>query len=215
MVVFLSMSITMKGHALVNPALSSTPKQPKPTSAINWLQCVLFQTETDETLQCPARYSKLPVGSGYTSLAENLNQFKDLGIAPMDLDVEKLNEGIGIQETLMIHSAKWHKTRNLKFNKQVLQRVSRKQTKQRSQNAGISGVQTRSAFSHTTSLDLFFFCNEPAGTTNLHEASTHKLDMKERRCTLELEDRELLAKLSAGDMIALEAKYHRNCLTTL
>ena len=113
----------------------------------------------------------------------------------------------------MIYSAKWHKTCSLKFNKQALQRISRKQTKQRSQNAGTSGVQKRSAFSHTTALDLCFFCNEPAGTTNLHKASTHKLDMKVRRCALQLEDRELLAKLSAGDMIALEAKYH--CLTTL
>ena len=72
-----------------------------------------------------------------------------------------------------------------------------------------------SAFSHTTALDLCFFCNEPAGTKNLHEASTHKLDMKERRYALKLEDRKLLAKLSAGGMIALEAKYHRNCLPTL
>ena len=209
------MSITIKRHALVNPALSSTPKQLKATSAINWELCALCQTEPDETLQFPARSSKLPVGSGYMSLAENLNQFKDLGIVPMDLDVEKLDEGIGIQETLMIHSAKWHKTCSLKFNQQALQRVSRKQTKQRSQNAGTSGVQTRSAFSHTTALDLCFFCNEPAGTTYLHEASTHKLDMKVQRCALQLEDRKLLAKLSAGDMIALEAKYHRNCLTTL
>ena len=98
------MSITIKRHALVNPALSSTPKQPKATSAINWKLCVLCH----ETLQCPARSSKLLVGSGYMSLAENLNQFKDFGIVPMDLDVEKLDEGIGIQETLMIHSAKWH-----------------------------------------------------------------------------------------------------------
>ena len=103
------MSITMKRHVLVNPALSSTPKQPKPTSAINWELCVFCQTETDETsLQCPAKSSKLPVGSGYMSLAENLNQFKDLGIVPMDLDEEKLDEGIGIQETLIIHSTKWH-----------------------------------------------------------------------------------------------------------
>ena len=108
------MSITIKRHALVNPALSSTPKQPKTTSAINWELCVLCQTETDETLQCPARSSKLPVGSAYMSLAENLNQFKDLGIVPMNLDVEKLDEEIGIQETLMIHSAKWHKTCCLK-----------------------------------------------------------------------------------------------------
>ena len=39
--------------------------------------------------------------------------------------------------------------------------------------------------------------------------------MKVQRCALQLEDRELLAKLSAGDMIALETKYHWNCLTTL
>ena len=133
----------------------------------------------------------------------------------MDLDVEKLDKGIDIQETLMIHSAKWQKTCSLKFNKQALQQVSRKQTKRRSQNAGTSGVQTRSAFSHTTALDHCFFCNEPAGTTNLHEASTYQLDMKVRRYALQLEDRKLLVKLSAGNMIALEAKYHRNCLTTL
>ena len=114
------MPITIKRHALVNPALSSTPKQPKATSALNWEQCVLCQTETDETLQCPARSLKLPVGSGCMSLAENLNQFKDLGIVPINLDVEKVDEGIGIQETLMIHNAKWHKTCSLKFNKQAL-----------------------------------------------------------------------------------------------
>ena len=39
--------------------------------------------------------------------------------------------------------------------------------------------------------------------------------MKVQRCALQLEDRKLLAKLSAGGMIALEAKYHQNCLTTL
>ena len=61
-----------------------------------------LSNRNDETLQCPAKSSKLSVGSGYMSLAENLNQFKDLGIVPMDLDVEKLDEGIGIQEILMI-----------------------------------------------------------------------------------------------------------------
>ena len=64
------MSIKMKRHALVNLALSSTPKHSKATSAINWKLRVLCQTETDETLQCLARSSKLPVGSGYMSLAE-------------------------------------------------------------------------------------------------------------------------------------------------
>ena len=96
MVAFLSISITIKRYALVNPALFSTPKQPKPTSAINWELCVLCQTVTDETLQCPARSLKLPIGSDYMSLAESLNQFKDPGFVPMGRDVEKLDKGIGI-----------------------------------------------------------------------------------------------------------------------
>ena len=32
---------------------------------------------------------------------------------------------------------------------------------------------------------------------------------------MELQDEKLLAKLSAGDMVAQEAKYHKSCLTTL
>ena len=79
------MSITMKRHALVNPALSSTPKKPNLSSAVNWELCALCRTETDETLQCPARSPKLPLGSGNTLLAENLNQFKDLGIVQWNL----------------------------------------------------------------------------------------------------------------------------------
>jgi len=32
---------------------------------------------------------------------------------------------------------------------------------------------------------------------------------------IDLQNEKLLAKLSAGDMVALEAKYHQSCLTTL
>ncbi len=39
--------------------------------------------------------------------------------------------------------------------------------------------------------------------------------MKVRKCALELNDTALLAKLSAGDMIAIEAKYRRKCLIAL
>ena len=39
--------------------------------------------------------------------------------------------------------------------------------------------------------------------------------MNVRKCALDLEDMELLAKLAPRDMIAIEAKYHRNCLRIL
>ena len=63
--------------------------------------------------------------------------------------------------------------------------------------------------------DRCFFCDEPAGSACLHNASTYDIDRKVRRCALELEDTSLLAKLAPGDMIAVEAKYHGRFLMAL
>ena len=60
-----------------------------------------------------------------------------------------------------------------------------------------------------------FFCDEPAGTSGFHNASTYDIDMKVCRCALELENADLLAKLASGDLIALEVKYHSKCLAAL
>ena len=35
------------------------------------------------------------------------------------------------------------------------------------------------------------------------------------RCALDLEDTELLVKQAGGDMVAMDAKYHKACLTAL
>ena len=49
----------------------------------------------------------------------------------------------------------------------------------------------------------------------MHHVSTFGLDARVRQCALQLQDQSLLAKLSAGDLIALEAKYHAQCLVSL
>ena len=56
--------------------------------------------------------------------------------------------------------------------------------------------------------DKCFLCNKPAVSEGLHNASTYNIDAKVRRCTIDLEDTALLAKLEPGDVIAIEAKYH-------
>lgn len=74
----------------------------------------------------------------------------------------------------------------------------------------------RSAHSHPQSTEpTCFFCNELAGSADIHSASTYNIDTNVRKCALELEDTALLAKLAAGDMIAIEAKYHHHCLRSL
>ena len=58
-------------------------------------------------------------------------------------------------------------------------------------------------------------CDQPAGSEGLQETATKQLGNKISECASELQDTALLAKLAAGDMIAIEAKYHNRCLCAL
>src|SRR6218665_1629253 len=60
-----------------------------------------------------------------------------------------------------------------------------------------------------------FFCDESDEKDTLFNASTFTLDSHVRECAQILCDDLLLAKLSRVDVIALEAKYHKRCLTNL
>ena len=49
--------------------------------------------------------------------------------------------------------------------------------------------------------------DQPAGSEGLHETATKQLGKRVSECACELQDTALLAKLAAGDMIAIESKY--------
>lgn len=138
---------------------------------------------------------------------------------PMELNVNRLDDGDGVEATLRRHSAQWHKKCRLKFNKKMFAQQSRAESASGQQSStGTPTVHTRSADAHRlpqSTEPICFFCNKPAGTAELHHAATMEIDKNVRRCATELGDTELLAKLSAGDMVAIEAKYHRNCLRAL
>jgi len=59
---------------------------------------------------------------------------------------------------------------------------------------------------------VFFFCNEEGGNDGLHEV---KIDQRIRKSAKLTGNSFILAKLSAGDMVALEANYHTKCLLAL
>ena len=63
-----------------------------------------------------------------------------------------------------------------------------------------------------------FFCNELQSSDPkeiLHEARTENIDTWVRECASILQDKYLIGKLSEGDMHALDAKYHKSCMTNL
>ena len=204
-----------KRHTLVDSSCTPVPKR---VCTTNWDLCVFCQKNTKAALECPVRSSKPPIGIGYVhvSLANQLIQFDSHGQLPFEIDIERLDDGEGIEATLMKHCACWHKTCRLKFNQTKLDRLNKKE-KHESIPTMSQGVQTRSS---TDAIDakneICFFCGEPPEPDEpFHHVSTYDLDKKIRQCALELEDTALLAKLAPGDLIALEAKYHHKCLAAL
>ena len=136
---------------------------------------------------------------------------------PPDFDIKRLDDGDGIEATMMNQHACWYKACRVKCSQTKLELLERRLAGEKNKES--LPMQTRSSHGSVESVELnedrCFFCDEPAGSACLHNASTYDIDRKVCRCALELEDTSLLAKLAPGDMIALEAKYHGRCLVAL
>ena len=87
-------------------------------SEIKWELRFLCQEEKEGNLQCPinARGSKC----GYEYLATNLLEFQKLNSLPANIRINKLDEGLGIAETLSLHKSCY-----LKFTTSNIQRLKR------------------------------------------------------------------------------------------
>ena len=201
---------------LVDVTKPVTSKQQTP---LDWELCVLCQEETAEPLQCPAASKRPDAGAGYVSLASNLPKFSELGELPQHVDLRRLDEGQGILAALTHHQAKWHKSCRIKYNNTKLQRTLLK----RRYSEEESGPSTRTLQKRTRSKvacvdsihdDVCFFCQLDLGS-EYHQSATLELDQRVRQAAEFLEDTALLAQLSVGDMVAIEAKYHNKCLVSL
>ena len=189
----------------------------RPQTPINWELCVLCQGETAELLQCPAVSKRQHSGAGYRSLANNLMEFSELGELAQHVDLTRLDEGEGIIAALISHRAKWHKSCRLKYNNTKLQRVLKRKLPEQEHGPSTRTPpkRTRSQEPHVDGThNTCFFCHLDLGS-DYHQAVTLELDQRVRQAAEFLEDTTLLAKLSAGDMVAIEAKYHNRCLVSL
>lgn len=72
---------------------------------------------------------------------------------------------------------------------------------------------TRKSLLSCNPTECFFGCGVKTG--ELHRASTMGMDARVRECAVSLNDQALLAKLSAGDMVAQDAVYHSKCLAAM
>ena len=77
------------------------------------------------------------------------------------------------------------------------------------------GVKTRKSIGSMASTSKCFFCVKDDTQKPLHSARTDKVVARIRAIAQTLQYRKPLGKLSEGDMHALDAEYHRKCLTSL
>ncbi len=95
-------------------------------SDIDWDSCVICQKKELDKLQCPAesthRRAGAAIGTGYTSLAQNILEFQNLGV---DTPFSKISctSVEGLSSVLLEKKAKWHKTCHLKYNTTKLERL--------------------------------------------------------------------------------------------
>lgn len=184
--------------------------------SIDWSMCILCQENKSENLQCPANSRRADFGAGYRRMAENMEGFFEINSMPFNIQEHQLNDGSGLYNSFMKNKASWHISCKDKVNGTKLLRAQKRQgTHEVYGNISPKKTRRESLTTNDTREPRCFFCNEVAGSLTLHKASTLEMDRNVRRSATLLHRTDLLAKLSAGDMVAIDAMYHAKCLSAL
>jgi hypothetical protein len=209
-----------KSYQIVDPQ-EPGPSKEAPVKT-DWSKCLLCQAVTPEPLQCPAESKRCDVGAGqgYSTLSSNIVRFSELHELPMPIDLARLDEGNGMEATMLEHKAKWHKLCHTKFNITKLQRAEKRKSAMKDCDFDTNTTSKKyirpKSGSHESATDVCFLCEDIVSASEpCREARTFRLDSRVRKCAFDLQDERLLAKLSAGDMVAQDAKYHPRCLASL
>ena len=180
--------------------------------------CFICQELSGEQLVCPATNStRTDKASGYFTIAQQLQQFDAIGELSGNISARISN--LSCEELvakLVTNEAKFHKKCRNRYDKQHYERASKKRKQLVHDTSDVvSPPSTRARYSAKNFQPKCFFCDREDSIENLTQAQTFELDRKVRNAASQLCDEKLLARLSEGDMIAVEALYHKTCLSAL
>ena len=152
-------------------------------------------------------------------------QLDDLKQLPKEIVCSDIGGDVDhIIERMENNGAVWHKSCRNKVDNQKVIRAKRKHD----ETIVSSSIKTRTISSESETMSTgshgdddiktCIFCGEVGEIKrrgSFHKAATFGLHSKVCKCAETLGDRKLISKLSAGDMIAIDAEYHLSCLTKL
>ena len=170
---------------------------------------MICQQKTSEDLKCPLDGPDTGDKTApYKTFLTNVCAFRKIDRLPQKLCFD---EGVTVED-FVAHRAKWHKSCCRKFAKDKLHRAERKR-ELTLDDPGSATDEKRRKDRQILPKSSCIFCGKEDG--HLHEFRTLDADANIRRMATDLQDTALLAKISGGDLIAIEAKYHLTCLTEL
>lgn len=175
----------------------------------DWTKCCLCQLDKKEDIICPP-ISYKSEHDGYNNIAKNVPQFKAMNALPILLDPVRLDEGNGIEATLRRCKAKYHQNCRLKFNNTKLERARKREATSEASGESLTKVPRKKA-----KVSECLLCEKEEPVASLRQCMTMTINDKLNKCAQTLSDGMLLAKLSKGDVVALELKYHPACLVAL
>jgi len=164
-----------------------------------------FQKITLERLICLANATCKHFGSGWSSRPQ-LEEI--LECVPMNIALERLNDGSGIEQTLKTNIAVWYKSCFNKFDSLNLQPVQKR--KHAEVDVYVRPVKTSAAQHEIAGVKAYLFCDLSDASVK-HRAKTEDVDSNVRQCAELVQDTALIGKLAMGDMHAQDADYHRKC----
>ena len=185
-------------------------------SDFNWEKCIICPKETHEQLRCPTKAYSFDK-TVYESFLRNVDEFKRLNALPavVCLDVDSATV-----DDLVKNESKWHRSCHLKFSLSKLQKAQQRVNNNMNISSCNEPQTTKRTNKRNQSVDSFenvcIFCEKGADISALQRFSGDESDKNLRRMIYDLNDYDLLAKISGGsDLVAIEAKYHIGCLTDI
>ena len=142
-------------------------------------------------------------------------------------ELVRYTEADELSNTLERNNAVWHNVCRNRHDKQKVERAFKEHSKRQSSvDTNPSPVKTRRSsdfkddnnnIANDTGIKPCLICNETGEIRwgGCHRAATLGIHEKVWAAAEILRDTELLAKLSAGDMVAIDAVYHLRCLNCL
>ena len=122
-----------------------------------------------------------------------------------------MDEGDGVEEILRRNQAKYHPSCRPLFNNTKFQRAQKRKSSSDSQQMGAAQRYVEAVLIASS----VFLCKKQEPKSKLRKAMAMELDQRLNECARNLNDGKLLARLTGGDILAHELKYHRSCLTAL